>query len=151
ACGRSSEKESADLIIATLAVVLTWGVAVVVLAGCGYAVRLGLQRVTGIRGPDGLAWADVWIGLASAVAYAHVWSLVAAVRWTALVVPAAVAALGWARAARVLARPARVGGAFTAGVTAAAGLVVLWLANLALGPPSAYDSGLYHFDAIGYI
>ena len=35
-------------------------------------------------------------------------------------------------------------------VGAAVGLAVLWLANLALGRPTSYDSGLYHFSAIEY-
>jgi hypothetical protein len=39
---------------------------------------------------------------------------------------------------------------WTKALIAGIGAIVLWLANLALGPPTAWDSGLYHFQAIGY-
>ncbi len=131
---------------------VSWAVAVALLAGCGFVVRLGLQRATGFRGQDRPAWADAWIGLAGVIAYAQVWSLFTGVRWPALLAPAAVAVLGWARAARGfnLATPSRIR-LGPAAMTGVVGLVVVWLANLALGAPRAYDSGLYHLGAIGYI
>ena len=141
-----------DLIIPTLAVVLTWGIALVLLAGSGYAVRLGLERATGLRGRDGMCSPDVWIGFAALIAYVQLWSLVSGVRWSALLPPAAVAVFGLARASRLVARPGGIPRALLpSAVAGVAGFLVVWLANQALGPPRAYDTGLYHLGAIGYV
>jgi hypothetical protein len=112
-----------------------------------------MDRIAGWGHEVRLRPADFWIGLAVVVAYVEVWSLFAPIDATTLAAPAVLAGgtglIGLRRVAlrRRLARRAPRGRLALIGVTGAA---ILWLANLALGKPTSWDSGLYHFPAIEY-
>jgi hypothetical protein len=137
----------------TLAVALTWFVAAAVLLGVGYACRQLLIRVFRYDAEPRLRTQDLWIGLACLVAYLEVWSLFFPITAATLIAPCLVAALaGGANLRRPSFRPrlALRDRRLLAGCAVCA-LGVLWFANKALGKPSSYDSGLYHFSAIEYM
>lgn len=136
------------VVLPTLAVVLTWLCVGVLLAGCGFLTRRALLRLLSDSPADGLRVADVWVGLATLIAYLQVWSLLLSVGWIAWVAPICVGLAGAALGAR------RLGGLrgrrASLGVLALAGLGTLWLANKALASAEDYDLGLYHLNAIEY-
>jgi hypothetical protein len=125
-----------DVVLPTLAVVLTWLVVGVVLAGCGYLVRRALA------GPGSLGAHDLWIGLAALLAYLQLWSLATGISAYAWIVPSVAGVAGTALAFR----PRRV----SAAAVGVVGVGVLWLANRSLGPAQDYDLGLYHANVIRY-
>ena len=137
-----------DVVLPTLAVVLSWLCVGAVLAGCGYlARRLALRLLSG-SSAGGLSRADLWIGLATLVAYLQVWNLFFSVSWVSWVAPVALGLAGLTLGVRRL-RRVRVGSR-SIGVVALTCLGILWLANRALAVAGDYDLGLYHFGAIGY-
>jgi hypothetical protein len=93
----------------------------------------------------------MWIGLGALTAHLEVWSFFAPIAGWTLLAPIAVAV----SAGVVVVR--RLPGSLTRRLSRnlwlkVAGLAgsLLWLANLALGQPRSWDSGLYHFGAIEY-
>ncbi len=116
------------------------------LAGVGLAVaRLAGRRV---RGPAELADA-FWTGWAVVAAFLLAWHLVAPVDELAL----GVVALGGLAALWAWGRPALGAAAKQArgawAWTAAGLLLILWLANRAMGPMDwCFDAGLYHVGAV---
>ena len=148
-CGTiaSSEPKALSAVLSTCAVVVSWLVVGLALAGCGFSGRRVLARVLRIRGRTGLGFIDVWIGLGLLIAYVQIWSLFARVDWVTATAPAAIGVSGLVAARqgnrlRIERRSAVVLGL---------GLVaLLWIANLSLAGPTSYDSGLYHFQAVEY-
>jgi hypothetical protein len=135
----------------TLALALTWLVAVVVLLGCGYLCRQALVAASGYGADRQIRPTDLWIGLAALVAYLEVWSLFKPVNSKALIAPCVAAAFSVAFVRRpAVHRLARRATAKVIAIGAASALGVLWLANQSLGRPTSYDSGLYHFAAVEY-
>jgi hypothetical protein len=138
-----------SVLLPTLAIAASWVLFGVVLTGCGYLARTGLQRLFAREaGPDHPRPADMWIGLAVVVLYLLLWNDLAAVGWPVWLVPAlaglAGAALGAARLRGVPAsRPSWV-------VIALVALATVALANQALAVAEDYDFGLYHLGAIHY-
>jgi hypothetical protein len=139
-----------DVILPALAVVATWALTGACLLGCGHLVRILLGRC--LRGAfeldARLRFADVWIGLAALLAYLQIWSLFTGVSSPSLLAPAACGAAGLALGVRRLSKP-RLSRWLVAELGALTASLV-WLGNLGLGRPTAYDSGLYHFGAIEY-
>jgi len=136
----------------TLAVALSWAIAGFLLLGCGFACREAIARALKAGNEPGWRPPDLWIGLAALVGYLQVWSLFAPISWKAVIAPAVV---GVTADVMCLYRVRRWRGSIvrrrrTFGAVAATGLGLLWLANLALGRPTNWDSGLYHFPAIEY-
>ena len=137
----------------TLAVVLSWAVAGFLLLGCGFACRQTLARALGLG--NGAQWRppDLWIGFAALVAYLEVWNLLAPISWKALIAPTVVGVTAdvmcLSRARPRLTRTTVIGRRMFGAVVASA-LGFLWLANQALGRPTNWDSGLYHFQAVEY-
>jgi hypothetical protein len=135
-----------NVVLPTLAVVLTWLAVGAVVLGCGSLARRGLLRLAGAGDAGAFAAADLWIGLGALLAYLQTWTLVARIGWPAWVAPVAAGGVGLALGLRRW-RPGRPSPL----VVGAAALGVLWLANKALGPAQDYDLGLYHLNAIGYM
>src|SRR4029450_10397375 len=130
---------------ATLAVALTWIVVGLVLLGCGFACRRTLIRLFRSTDSGTVRPADMWIGLGALTAHLEVWSFFAPIAGWTLLAPIAVAV----SAGVVVVR--RLPGSLTRRLSRnlwlkVAGLAgsLLWLANLALGQPRSWDSGLYH-------
>jgi hypothetical protein len=137
-----------DVALPTLAVVLTWLLVGLMLAGCGFLARLALLRVLTNSPTAGLVAADLWVGLAALLAYLQVWSLFLSVNWAAWLAPAGSALIGLALAAPRLRRLNL--SRCSPGVLALAAVGTLWVANRALAYARDYDLGLYHLNAIGY-
>jgi hypothetical protein len=132
-----------DVLLPTLAVVVTWLCAGALLAGCGHLVRRA------VAGPAAFGAVDLWIGLAALLAYLQLWSLATGIGAFAWLAPALAGAAGLAVALshRRLSRHVALA---SAGAVGLAALGTLWLANRALGPAQDYDLGLYHLGAIRY-
>jgi hypothetical protein len=137
-----------DVVLPTLAVVLSWASVGAMLAGCGLLTRRALLALLSRSPAGGLARADLWIGLAVLVAYLQIWNLYLSISWYAWIVPVVAGLAGLAGAARRF-RGFRIG-RLSMGVIALTGLGILWLANRALAAAEDYDLGLYHLGAIGY-
>ena len=121
--------------------------AAALLVGVGAATRRLLAKVI-VTGEDTPAVhrADPWIGLAATIGYLQLWSLIAPIgRLTAMPI-IIVGGAGLVTLARKPPQRLRL----KRTVVAVAAVAVLWLGNNALGPPTSYDSGLYHFAAIEY-
>jgi hypothetical protein len=137
-----------DIVPPTLAVVASWICLGALIAGVGHVTRRALLLAADGRCADSLRPADLWIGLATLVAYLQVWNMVAAITWEAWILPVAAALVGigmGSRALRGLKRPT-----LSWPVVAVVGVAVLWLANRSLAAALYYDLGLYHFSAIEY-
>ena len=131
----------------TLAVLITWAVLGLLLAGLGVTVERSLAALVREREAPRLP-AELWLGLAVLLGYLQLWNVIFAVTWAAWAVPVAFAAVGLVLLARRW-RPPRPGGrALVAGGLGA--LAALWLANHAIGEASDYDLGLYHLGIIEY-
>jgi hypothetical protein len=137
-----------DVVLPTLAVVLSWLCVGVVLAGCGFLARRVLLRLLPGSAAGGLATADLWIGLAALTAYLQVWSLFHGISRLAWIAPALAGLAGAATGARRLRWPR--GARVSAVALALPVLGTLWLANRALAAAQDYDLGLYHLNAIEY-
>jgi hypothetical protein len=136
---------------ASLAVALTWIVVALVLIGCGFVCRRMLVWLFHSTDTRTVRPADVWIGLGALTAYLEAWSLFAPISGWSLLAPIAAAASAAVVAVRRL--PKLINRPFPRNLPLkVAGLAgsLLWLANLALGQPRSWDSGLYHFGAIEY-
>jgi hypothetical protein len=136
-----------QMLLAMLLVLITWVAMAQVLIGLGLAAgRLfGLRGVTTDR-----ALLSFWLGYCIVIAFAQIWHFAWPVAWPALVtvVVAGVLGLGWNRQAYI----EWIGGAIERrrwlfGVIALGGL---WMANQAIGPGNAHDSGLYHYSVIDW-
>jgi hypothetical protein len=135
-------------VLPTLAFVAIWAFVGALAAGCGHLARRLLSAAFGGGPVGGLAFCDVWIGLASLTGYLLFWNMFLPVtRWT-WVAPLVVGIAGLGVGARRLARPRLDGRA--GAVLGAVGLGWLVLADQALAPSTDYDFGLYHLDLITY-
>src|SRR4051812_26774683 len=131
-------------------VLLTWAVLAPALAGLGCIAR----RAWGGRGDRDVEdlLLSFWVGFAIAIGFLQLWNFVLPVNFAALV---ALVVVGWVAMAWTLftrerrqaakqgprARSRRVEIVVVA-------FVATWLANRAIGPGDAHDSGLYHYTAI---
>jgi hypothetical protein len=134
-----------NVVLPTLAVVLTWLAVGALAAGCGSLARRALLRLLGAPPAGGLAAADLWIGLGALLAYLQLWSLAFRIGLAAWIAPAIAGVAGLALGVRRLRAPRP---SWLAVGLAAVG--VLWLANRALAVAQDYDLGLYHLNAIRY-
>ncbi len=138
-----------DIVPPTLAVVASWVCLGALIAGVGHVTRRALLLAADVRTVGSLEPADLWIGLATLVAYLQVWNMVAAVTWEAWLLPVAAALVGIGMGGRGLLR--RLEGARLSWPVLAMVVVgVLWLANRSLAAALYYDLGLYHFGSIEY-
>jgi hypothetical protein len=137
-----------EIVPPTLAVVVSWIFLGALIAGVGHVTRRALLRLAVGQTNDSFRPADLWIGLATLVAYLQLWNLMAAVSWKASIVPIAVALVGLGLGVRQLRGFGRVSLSWP--VLAAVAVAVLWLANRSLAAALYYDLGLYHFAAIDY-
>jgi hypothetical protein len=137
-----------DVVLRTLAVVLTWLVVGAMLAGCGFLTRRALLRLLAVSPGGGLTRADLWIGLAALLVYLQLWSLAFSVGRAAWAAPAAAGVAGLALST-VRRRGFRLS-RLSPVVLGIAALGTLWVANRALALARDYDLGLYHLNVIGY-
>ena len=137
-----------DVVLPTLAVLLSWAIVGAMLAGCGLLTRQATLSLFSRSPAGGLARADLWIGLAAVVAYLQVWNLFLSISWHAWIAPLAAGLAGLSVAVRRF--PRVRAGRLSVGVISLTGLGILWLANQALAAAEDYDLGLYHLGMIGY-
>lgn len=126
---------------------LSWLLIAAALAGLG----LGLHRLLGQREPSAaLLLSAAPTGLAAALLFLQLWHFflpITALSFLVLLVPALAGGFAFVRDLRwVTYFRERGGPAAVAAITLT--LACLWLANRALGPGEAFDSGLYHWNAI---
>ncbi|MEX2545557.1 MAG: hypothetical protein WD316_10570 [Phycisphaeraceae bacterium] len=140
-----------ELISAMAIVLSTWALWIATLIGWGLIVR----RALGGRGRWGWPgwWGGIegdelhtcfWLGFASVVALLQLWHLARPIDHLAMTLVLAVGIVGVIAHGRVLARALTP----TPAVAATLALVALWLANRAIGPGDAHDSGLYHYATL---
>jgi hypothetical protein len=129
-----------------LLVTVTFVVVAAALLGLG----LGLRRVFGVRGldPDEALLAP-WVGFALVVLFLLLWNFVFPVNDWAFGLVLLAGALGLAaNRAELRALVAAHRSGWTAWPLGLLALAVLWLADLALGPMSNWDTGLYHMQGV---
>jgi hypothetical protein len=131
--------------IAAVAVLVTWTVVTLMLAGVGLGTRRGLLACVGRAECPTLCVADIWTGVAALSAYLLVWSMLAAIGPATWIAPLVVGAGGIALLVRGGVRRPRLG---VMGIPLL--ILVGLLAALSLGSSHDYDGGLYHFGAIEY-
>ncbi|QDU64882.1 hypothetical protein Pan216_57750 [Planctomycetes bacterium Pan216] len=139
----------------TLSVLATWLLSLVVIVGIGMLA----SRVLGVR-HDGLEGGlrAFWIGWATLITLLMTWHYVLPVDARATDAVIGLGVLGWFIAVldrhpkRLVSRRSLRGmprhPIFFAGVGVCAGWILLTAANVALGPPWMYDTGLYHIGAV---
>lgn len=119
-----------------------------VLVGLG----LGVRRAVGLKALDAGGLADsFWLGFAVVIAAGQVWHLWLPITAAAACVLAAAGLVGLAVGARQVRAYA---GSFRPAALwwlAAIAIFALWLANVAIGPLRAYDTGLYHLPMVEWV
>ena len=132
------------LIFAMLAVILSWAALLLMLLGIG----IGLQFLIGFRSvsTSSLLLAP-WNGFAIVILLLQVWHFAFAIRWPTLLAGVVVGSTGlWIARRQLLEwiRHTRIGWKLAVVLS----FIAIWLANRAIGPGNAFDSGLYHFQVI---
>jgi hypothetical protein len=138
----------ADLPLAMLLVGASWALAALSLCGVGLLVASLLDT-----GPIGIfrLLRAFWLGLAAVVALLQILHFFVPIgAWTMGVVML-VGAIGVGRNGRVILGLVRRSLREHPRLCLAAAVIVAWLANRAIGPGNAHDSGLYHYSAILWI
>ncbi|MBC8107411.1 MAG: hypothetical protein H7Z14_12530, partial [Anaerolineae bacterium] len=135
---------NASLLLAMLLVLTTWAALVVVLVGIG----LGVQGLFGLRTINtSTLLLSPWNGFAIVILFLQTWHFVFAIRWPAIAVVAVLGALGlWSARHELMTwfRSVRIG--WPLGFALA--LAAIWVANRAIAPGNAFDSGLYHYAVV---
>src|SRR5262245_30868595 len=138
-----------DALLAMLAVISTWGVLFFLFFGLGLIVR----RLLGFPIQSNSSWpALFFLGWGASVVFLQLWHLFHRVDWLALLSLALMGSAGILWSADELrigfsefwhrGKTAEVYSAFVAL------LAIVWMSNQAIGPPTNYDTGLYHLSAI---
>lgn len=131
----------ASLAFAIFLVIVGWIVVGAALAGIGQTV----SRLWRAKVDPAADHAPFWIGLASVVAFLQVWNCFAPISAWPLVIVLAVGLPAF-----LASRPISVerSAGWRGGWLIAFVLITFWLADRALAPANASDSGLYHLPAI---
>src|SRR5947207_7200340 len=135
---------SGSLFLATFAVIATWAVLLILLSGIGLALQFlfGLRKI----GTSELLLSP-WNGLAVLILILQIAHFFVPIRWPLLLVSAILSSGGLWAARNELRRfisSARVGWK----LWMVFGFISLWIANRAIGPGNAFDSGLYHYQVV---
>ena len=136
-----------DVIVAMGGILATWAVAGAIFVGLGTLTA----RVFGLGRSLLSPWRMFWWGWAAALVFLQAWHLALPVDGRTVVALAIASAIGWIRrgADILVCREGAVIGRQECLPHALAMLVVaLFVANLALGTPQNYDTGLYHLQAV---
>jgi hypothetical protein len=135
---------TAALLLAMSLVLVSWAILALVLAGIG----LGLARLFGIRSITTPSILVIpWVGYSVVILLLQLWHFVLAIWWPTLLLTVMAGAAGMWASRRELGqwlRSIRIG--WIAPTVFALG--ALWLSNRAIGPGSAFDSGLYHYAVV---
>lgn len=126
---------------AHLVVLGTWLVAALALAGLGtWTLRWFGARLE--------TWRDLssafWLGIATAICIAQLWNFLAPVDGVASAVLVVAGAGGLWSTRRELGHLIRSPGTLSRGSALCITLLLIWLANRAVGPSRLYDTGMYH-------
>lgn len=130
-------------------ILLTWLVLAAALAGTGLAFQrqFGIRRITA----DGVLVA-FWLGFCGAILLLQIWHLVFAVSWQPGAILAVAGLYGWGSNRKgVRDWLASVDWRLAWPVPVVLALAAVWTANRAMGPQSAYDSGVYHIQAMRWV
>lgn len=137
----------ADLLNAMGLVLLGWSVMAAALIGLGLLAR----RVCGLRGGvDAALFDSFWLGIAISIAFLQIWHLFQPVDDAASIVILAAGFIGVAANARGLLDQARRVLENRLFLLLAVPSTI-WLANRAIGPCNAPDSGLYHIIGLRWM
>jgi hypothetical protein len=135
------------LIAGTLSILITW-IGLLAIAG---GIGLMCRQAFGVKviDSDGLL-ASFWMGMGFTIVFLQVWHFLLPIQWHALVVMCVVgmAGLYWSTDLRVWL--ARTSWRKHRALITTLALAGLWVANRAMGPGSAYDTGMYHLPAIDW-
>ena len=127
---------------AHLLVVTVWVLAALTLLGLGSLLR-------GVWGATMTSWRDFslsfWLGMGVAIGLLQVWHLVLPVNGWAVALLGSLGGLGMWRARGKWWRATPGFDVRLAGIVA---LVLLWIANRALGPTALFDTGMYHQPSV---
>jgi hypothetical protein len=134
------------LLAGILSILATWTALLAISIGIG----LTLRRACGVKEVDvtGL-FASCWLGICLTVLFLQIWHLLLPIGWPAFVAVVAMGSVGlfrsapelWGWVGRMHWREHRV-------LIAVLILASCWVANHAMGPLTAYDSGMYHLPVI---
>ena len=145
------------IFIAMAVAVLGWVIVGVILIGLGSWLSLLFSRVAGVQSPDLAREGDgvltvgdrFWLGLAGLVLVlqiVHFWSPITAVVFWCLAVVGIAGVLRFVLIEKRGVAPPWSSLGWMWLIIAA--LLAVWIANRAIGPGDAHDSGLYHFNVI---
>lgn len=134
------------ILMVMLAILATWGAAAVILIGIGLLVR-GFARVEERSTAEPEFLGCFWVGFAVLVLLLQTWHFALPIDWRAAAATSVSGIVGLA-VGRQWVRQwlATVGRARAAAVLSL--VAWIWLANRAVGPPGAFDSGVYHIPAV---
>jgi hypothetical protein len=137
-----------SLIAGILSILVTWAVLMAIACGIGLIFR----RLFGLRMLDAQSLlASFWFGTSLIVLFLQLWHFLFPIKWHAFAVLLAVGIgglLGSATELRGWLDRTNWRKSFVLfSVLALAGL---WVANRAMGPCTAYDSGMYHFPTMNW-
>ncbi|MFN8583340.1 MAG: hypothetical protein U0163_20485 [Gemmatimonadaceae bacterium] len=131
-----------------LAVIVTWLVVLLSLAGIGLLYRRAFTR-TPPDGPDAVF--SIWTGYAVTLLVLQVWHLVAPISGWSTGIFVALGVVGLASHATAVRAWVRTGsGVARWPVVAVGGVLVALAANHAIGPMTLYDSGMYHLPVVDW-
>ncbi len=145
-----------NMALAMALVLLTWAAWLAALCGMGLFVQraMGRSLASASRDPEFESHMGervllaIWMGLASLVALAHLWNYLWPINSPLLGVAFAFGAVGLALDGRAALQTMASGVRGSRGVALASVALVVWLANRAMGPGNAHDSGFYHFNVV---
>jgi hypothetical protein len=133
-----------SLITAVAAVASTWAILWITLTGLGFL----FQRACGARArsADDILLA-FWTGLSACILGLQLWHLFLPINSWSLAIMVAIGAIGLVMSGKDAVSLLRRGLRYRAS-TVCLILVVLWVADRAIGPGDAHDSGLYHYPVM---
>jgi hypothetical protein len=134
-----------ELFGATIAILLTWVVLFLIFAGLGLLVRRAFGLSIHCAENYLLCF---WTGWAIVIAILQVWHLFLPIGWPAFAVISLVGIAGLLWNAHDIWRWIRTKSTRKLILGSFLFIVAVWLAQRAMMPPLAYDSGLYHLNAV---
>src|SRR5688572_9579424 len=137
------------LIAGAVSILVTWTLLLAIAAGIGLIFR----RLFGLRRLDAQAFlTSFWFGISLIILLLQLWHFLFPIKWQAFGVLLAVGIGGLLGSATEIWKWLdRTNWRKNYGLFLVLALLGLWLANRAMGPCTAYDSGMYHAPTINWV
>ena len=137
------------LIAGAVSILVTWTLLLAIAAGIGLIFR----RLFGLRRLDAQAFlTSFWFGISLIILLLQLWHFLFPIKWQAFGVLLAVGIGGLLGSATEIWKWLdRTNWRKNYGLFLVLALLGLWLANRAMGPCTAYDSGMYHVPTINWV